>query len=112
MLTRDQIALQEALREQQQFNPRRVSPVREVLDDRHCRVHLTEDLPGLAGTDPHRANLPVSRERAGCASDHKMAGLARRSGADLLQTACAVTGLFVNHAQQAWVRMPEGARSC
>jgi hypothetical protein len=61
----DQVALQEALGKQQQLN---VCPVRlpsEVVDDADRRVHVTEDLPRLARTDPHPAKL--SRDRDGIA---------------------------------------------
>jgi hypothetical protein len=55
VLKRYGASLKEALGKQQQVNVRRVGLRGEVLDVADSAVHVAEDLPGLARTDPHHA---------------------------------------------------------
>jgi hypothetical protein len=57
VLLGDQITRQEAFGEQQQINIRGVRRPGEVQDGTCRRVHVAEDLPRRARTDPHHANL-------------------------------------------------------
>ncbi len=65
MLVGDQVALQEALREQQQIEPCRVRLPSEVAHDAYCRNHITENLRRLARTDQHQANLSAAKASVG-----------------------------------------------
>ncbi len=53
----DEVALQEALGKQQQVDPGSRRLLSEALDGAQGRVHVGEDLRGLARADAHPATL-------------------------------------------------------
>jgi hypothetical protein len=71
MLLLHQIALQEALREQQQMHALHVGLRRELLDTQQRSFDVAQDLRRLAGTNPQRPKHAAIIERLGWSRAHR-----------------------------------------